>query len=1277
MTCDSSNLDTTGPSFEAKTIGYSSRFLAFGTLEIPGPNCNEYVVAGGFHTIDFADLYYNPITTTTMYKPGCPPYANPRLSLPAELTSVDPAWANCEPLFYGAFDPPRFLKKASGGMAPQAPSQPTAMAAGDAAMSEHPAAQATPAPVTPAPTATGAGSPLDPSQKAAAPAPNAVPTSPPQPPQVLPASPKVAGPPTPPQPPQVPPANPNAPAQVADPPSLPQPPQVPPASPNAPAPVAGPPSPPQPPQVPPASPNAPAPVAGPPSPPQPPQVPPASPNAPAPVAGPPSPPQPPQALPASPNTPAQVAGSPSLPQPPPSPPQPPPALPANPNTPANAAQVAPASARQSSPGVPDPGNLSPDQMSQLHQVLQSTPPAKSVQPQVNPDVPAVKSGDNSALAVPVPAPGSSVSSVQQVAPVPDAAPKMAPGSQSVPASAPAAVPPLVKPGDGAAKGGNAESSITVGSVGPAPAPAQSIARPQNGPSPVLVDPKNGALVEASPNSPFIPASVQGYPPSPIPGSQTSAIPETGKSGNVVNPANGVLGDANSNSPSIPAGAKSAPVPIPGSQTPAIPDTGKTGNVANPANGVLGEANSNSPSNPGGAQPYSPVIITGSQESAVPNVGKSGIAGNAGSGALVGGSSNDVVYAAPNLANAQPSTAPYQSKANGYLAGAGAPNGGVNVDGSGPTKGGNANGIGNSDTATGGPGAPAPLVIDGKTVHKASDGALLVAGQTLPPGSQATVSGAVISVDSSHVIVDGTTHAYLPKPPNTATPLIVNGKTAEALSDGGLLIADQTLAPGSQATMSGAVVSVDNSNMIVDRVTHALPSKTETPLIVNGKTAQRLSDGGLLIAGQTLAPGSQATVSGAVVANDNGNVIVDGVTHALPSRTETPLIVNGKTAQILSDGGLLIAGQTLAPGSQATVSGAVVSVDNNNVVVDGITHAYLPVPTPTATPIIVNGKAAQILPNGGLIIASQTLTPGTQATVAGAVVSVGAGNFVVDGTTHALSPPATESPTPLLIAGQSVQKASDGAFIVGSMTITQGSQATIAGHVVSVGASALVIDASTHSIPPNTLSFDLSTPLSIAGYPIQKASGGALVIGSQTIPQGSVATISGTVISAGSNNEVILDGTTHAFPAPPRVTFTGTALPLSIPSIVFTTANTAITLTSGATFQSDGRVVTYTGASVSVVTEATSAISGTVTVAYQASSEPAVIGGMIASAFGSGAAASSGALLKGSGDPRSAKVSGKVNSGPALGAGGKVECGTLLMNGVLGLLGLVVGMGLLG
>ena len=111
------------------------------------------MVVDGFHTIDFTSLFYNPIATATTTKAGCPPYVNPRLSLPAGLTDIDPSWASCEPLFYGAFDPPRVIKKAGALASPADPGAVTRAA--DTLTSPSPApAAGLASPAGPASTST-------------------------------------------------------------------------------------------------------------------------------------------------------------------------------------------------------------------------------------------------------------------------------------------------------------------------------------------------------------------------------------------------------------------------------------------------------------------------------------------------------------------------------------------------------------------------------------------------------------------------------------------------------------------------------------------------------------------------------------------------------------------------------------------------------------------------------------------------------------------------------------------------------------------------------------------------------------------------------------------------------------------------------------------------------------------------------------------------------------------------------------------------------------------
>lgn len=159
--CENGPITTLGSAYEKKTIGYSSRFLAYGTLSSPDQRCDENVVVDGFHTIDFTDLFYHPITMSTTSKAGCPPYVNPRLSMPAELTDIDAAWKTCQPLHYGAFDPPRILSRIDGPLSPiQDKPSPTPVSVAEPVLTSSqstssvsiPATQAPHIPAIPSPT---------------------------------------------------------------------------------------------------------------------------------------------------------------------------------------------------------------------------------------------------------------------------------------------------------------------------------------------------------------------------------------------------------------------------------------------------------------------------------------------------------------------------------------------------------------------------------------------------------------------------------------------------------------------------------------------------------------------------------------------------------------------------------------------------------------------------------------------------------------------------------------------------------------------------------------------------------------------------------------------------------------------------------------------------------------------------------------------------------------------------------------------------------------------
>jgi len=120
-----------------------------------------------------------------------------------------------------------------------------------------------------------------------------------------------------------------------------------------------------------------------------------------------------------------------------------------------------------------------------------------------------------------------------------------------------------------------------------------------------------------------------------------------------------------------------------------------------------------------------------------------------------------------------------------------------------------------------------------------------------------------------------------------------------------------------------------------------------------------------------------------------------------------------------------------------------------------------------TALYFGDKAIQTAANGAFVVGSQTLTAGQKTTVSGTAISVGSFDIVIDGSTHALQP-SESTPTALSVGDKSVKTGADGAFVVGSQTLTAGQKTTISGTAISIGSSDIVVDGTTHSFSPNTL-----------------------------------------------------------------------------------------------------------------------------------------------------------------------------------------------------------------
>lgn len=254
---------------------------------------------------------------------------------------------------------------------------------------------------------------------------------------------------------------------------------------------------------------------------------------------------------------------------------------------------------------------------------------------------------------------------------------------------------------------------------------------------------------------------------------------------------------------------------------------------------------------------------------------------------------------------------------------------------------------------------------------------------------------------------------------------------------------------------------------------------------------------------------------------------------------------GTSLHEASGGGLQLGTHIIAPGAQTTHSGHVFSVGSSFVLVDGTSFDLQSSPAgalgspPTGSPSQQDSVGGGGGGGGGVVIGTTTFPPGIQTTYAGHTISVGSSIFPIDGTSY--------------------KEAAGGGLIFGTTTLSPGSQITQSGHIISIGSSVFAVDGTsykeaaggglvsgTSTLPPGsqiTQSGHIvsvgSSVFAIDGTSYKEAAGGGLILGTTTLPAGSQITQSGHIISVGSSS-VIIDGTSYTWAA-------GTSSPSSRPA----------------------------------------------------------------------------------------------------------------------------------
>ena len=276
-------------------------------------------------------------------------------------------------------------------------------------------------------------------------------------------------------------------------------------------------------------------------------------------------------------------------------------------------------------------------------------------------------------------------------------------------------------------------------------------------------------------------------------------------------------------------------------------------------------------------------------------------------------------------------------------------------------------------------------------------------------------------------------------------IIVDGKSISRNQD-------STLFPGTPVALR------PNGDFILgtSTVSNFFPAQSPTPTstFTIGSQTFTLSSNKLLGAGTTLNVNDpEFTIDGTVVSLGPSGLRV-GSSIVAPVTPAAVITAAGQPFTVLPNG-VAIAGTILTPNAQAvTISGTRISLGPQGLVVGTST---LPLPSPTPAQVIaVAGQAATLFSNG-IIIAGTTLTPNAPGiTISGTPISVGPLG-VVAGT---LTIPLISANPTITVAGQRATIIPHGVIIAGTTLTTNAPAITIAGTIVSLGTSGLVVGTST-------------------------------------------------------------------------------------------------------------------------------------------------------------------------------------------------------------------------
>ena len=225
-------------------------------------------------------------------------------------------------------------------------------------------------------------------------------------------------------------------------------------------------------------------------------------------------------------------------------------------------------------------------------------------------------------------------------------------------------------------------------------------------------------------------------------------------------------------------------------------------------------------------------------------------------------------------------------------------------------------------------------------------------------------------------------------------------------------------------------------------------------------------------------------------------ILQTIVNDVPS----PVMVGGGPVTVATNGAVLVAGQAIDPGHEATISGAVISVDTNNVIINGIqyTQPLSPGVAPITASGIPGGVAAakgasmtQAMRSSPVTIGTQVFTPNPSGfTVGDTAISPGGPGITIAGTAISLQPSGeglVVGSTTLALAAFTASPELPTPITIGNGVITPNPTGfSIAGTTILPGRSGVMLDGTLVSLEP------------------LNSNGGGLVVGNRTLGLGSLS-----------------------------------------------------------------------------------------------------------------------------------------------------------------------------